>query len=90
VVLSTTKTYFDRHDRSVNNNNNNKNNKEDGTVPFLKASNKYPAKLRWQSPQTLAKKILGETQFASCEVHSVMMKDKSIVHDWIFMVKTNL
>lgn len=85
VVLSTTKTYFDRSER-VKSRDTGGGGVRTPAIPFLKASEKYPAKLRWQSSQTLAKKILGETRFASCEVHSVMMNDKTIVNDWIFMV----
>ena len=45
----------------------------------------YTGKL-WKTDQTLGKTLLGETPFARCDVHSVMVKDNKIINDWIFMV----
>jgi ADP-ribose pyrophosphatase len=44
----------------------------------------YTGKL-WKTEQTLGKKLLGETPFARCDVHSVMVGEKKIINDWIFM-----
>ena len=46
----------------------------------------YTGKL-WKTEQTLGKTVLGETEFARCDVHSVVSADqKSIINDWIFLV----
>lgn len=54
----------------------------------------YKGKL-WKTGATLGKTLLGETAFARCDVHSVMVKknkgqgeeeEQHIIHDWIFMV----
>lgn len=48
---------------------------------------KYKGRL-WKTEQTLAKRVLGETEFARCDVHSVVSADhKSIINDWIFLVR---
>jgi len=39
----------------------------------------------WRTDSTLGKQLLGETPYARCDVHAVMVGDK-IVNDWIFMV----
>lgn len=42
----------------------------------------------WETEQTVGKKLLGETEFARCDVHSVVSADqKSIINDWIFLVR---
>ena len=47
----------------------------------------YSGKL-WETEQTVGKKLLGETEFARCDVHSVVSLDqKSIINDWIFLVR---
>lgn len=44
----------------------------------------------WKTNETVGKKLLGETPYARCDVHSVMAPDgKSIVNDWIFMEERN-
>ena len=60
----------------------------------------YQGKL-WKTDQTLGRTLLGETPYARCDVHSVMVeegqqgdessnkkKNKKIINDWIFMVQT--
>eukprot|EP00543_Licmophora_paradoxa_P013061 CAMPEP_0202472514 /NCGR_PEP_ID=MMETSP1360-20130828/88032_1 /ASSEMBLY_ACC=CAM_ASM_000848 /TAXON_ID=515479 /ORGANISM="Licmophora paradoxa, Strain CCMP2313" /LENGTH=288 /DNA_ID=CAMNT_0049099035 /DNA_START=237 /DNA_END=1104 /DNA_ORIENTATION=- len=40
----------------------------------------------WKTEQTLGRVLLGETPFARCDVHSVMLpNNKKIINDWIFM-----
>jgi ADP-ribose pyrophosphatase len=55
-----------------------------GGHPRVDESGSYKGTL-WKTDQTLGKVVLGETAFARCDVHSVMMGDKKIVNDWIFM-----
>lgn len=48
---------------------------------------KYTGKL-WKTDDTLGRTLLGETEFARCDVHSVVGADrKSIINDWIFLVR---
>lgn len=45
----------------------------------------------WKTEQTLGTTLLGETEYARCDVHSVISADhKSIVNDWIFLVRARL
>lgn len=55
-----------------------------GGHPRVDASGPYTGTL-WKTEQTLGKVLLGETPFARCDVHSVMVGENKIVNDWIFM-----
>lgn len=71
-----------------------------GGHPRVDDSGSYTGGTLWKTDQTLGKVVLGETPYARCEVHSVMMQmrnnnnelnnnsnnnNKMIVNDWIFM-----
>jgi len=55
-----------------------------GGHPRVDESGSYTGKL-WKTDQTLGTVLLGETPYARCDVHSVMVGGKKIVNDWIFM-----
>ena len=62
-----------------------------GGHPRVAVSGSYTGGTLWKTDQTLGKLVLGETPFARCEVHSVLMErnnnnnEQVIVNDWIFM-----
>lgn len=51
----------------------------------------YSGKLWWKTDKTLGRTLLGETEFARCDIHSVVSADhKTIINDWLFLVRIEL
>jgi ADP-ribose pyrophosphatase len=61
-----------------------------GGQPHLRDSGPYSGSPLWKTDQTLGRLVLGETPFARCDVHSVLVESATpgspkIIHDWIFL-----
>lgn len=55
-----------------------------GGTPRVDNAGEYTGSL-WKTPQTVGKLLLGQTPFARCDVHSVLVGENKIINDWIFM-----